>query len=96
MNYINNYFLTLILFITLNFFINKFRNKLNYQRFKNIEQTLKKILYDIKKKNFYPVSIIFSPSAASFDQFKNFEERGKYFNSQIRNIQFIKKINGRK
>ena len=80
----------------INFFINKFRNKLNYQRFKNIEQTLKKILYDIKKKNFYPVSIIFSPSAASFDQFKNFEERGNYFNSIIKKLRVINKINVRK
>ena len=28
--------------------------------------------------------IIFSPSAASFDQFKNFEHRGTYFNSIIK------------
>ena len=30
--------------------------------------------------------IIFSPSAASFDQFKNFEERGKFFNKNIKYI----------
>ena len=28
--------------------------------------------------------ILFSPASASFDSFKNFEERGKYFNKQIK------------
>ena len=28
--------------------------------------------------------IIFSPSAASFDQFKNFEDRGKFFNNLVK------------
>ena len=35
--------------------------------------------------------ILFSPSAASFDQFKNFEERGVYFNKLVRQI-IIKKL----
>ena len=30
--------------------------------------------------------ILFSPCAASFDQFKNFEERGKFFNKSIQYI----------
>ena len=38
---------------------------------------------DIKKLK--KVNIIFSPSAASFDQFLNFEERGKFFNYLIKN-----------
>ena len=29
-------------------------------------------------------TILFSPSAASFDNFKNFEKRGKYFNELIK------------
>ena len=48
---------------------------------------------DCKKDNFSKKVILFSPSAASFDQFKNFEERGKYFNNQIKKL---KLINGRK
>ena len=36
--------------------------------------------------------ILFSPSAASFDQFKNFEDRGKYFNKLIKKY-FNKFIN---
>ena len=31
-------------------------------------------------------TLIFSPSAASFDQFKNFEERGEYFNKLVKKI----------
>ena len=30
--------------------------------------------------------ILFSPASASFDDFKNFEDRGKYFNYQLRKI----------
>ncbi len=48
-----------------------------------------------KKKNLSPVNIIFSPSAASFDQFSNFEERGKNFNYLVRKLKIISKINGR-
>ena len=29
-------------------------------------------------------TILFSPAAASFDQFKNFEERGRYFNQLLK------------
>ena len=28
--------------------------------------------------------ILFSPAAASFDSFKNFEERGEYFNKLVK------------
>ena len=45
----------------------------------------KNIKNDYKKK-----VILFSPCAASFDQFKNFEERGKFFNTITRAM--LKKI----
>ena len=39
--------------------------------------------------------ILFSPSAASFDSFKNFEERGMYFNYLIKKLNFIKNVNAK-
>ena len=45
--------------------------------------------YDWRKNIDGKKIILFSPSAASFDQFKNFEDRGKYFNKIIKN--YIKK-----
>ena len=70
----------------------KFENKIRFKKFKNIQDILQKIIIDSKKDRLKK-NIIFSPAAASFDQFKNFEERGKYFNSILRKTNFIKKIN---
>ena len=48
---------------------------------------LKKIKIDLEKEQKPKEKIIlFSPASASFDNFKNFEERGRYFNSQLRKI----------
>ena len=44
---------------------------------------------DFKKNINEKKIILFSPSAASFDQFQNFEERGKYFNNIIK--KYLKK-----
>jgi UDP-N-acetylmuramoylalanine--D-glutamate ligase len=38
----------------------------------------------VKKDKFTNRTILFSPSAASFDSFKNFEDRGLYFNNLIK------------
>ena len=40
---------------------------------------LKKILKDVKKNKIKNPTILFSPAAASFDQFDNFEHRGSFF-----------------
>ena len=46
---------------------------------------VEKVKYITKyRKNFPKKIIIFSPSAASFDSFKNFEDRGSYFNKLIK------------
>jgi len=57
-----------------------------------LKNILNKISKEIKiRKNKYSY-ILFSPSAASFDNFKNFEHRGKYFNNLIKK-KFLREIN---
>ena len=52
---------------------------------KSLNDSLLLIFKDIKKSIEGKKVILFSPSAASFDQFINFENRGKYFNKIIKN-----------
>ena len=59
----------------------------------NLENILKRIAEEIKLNKNKHSYILFSPSAASFDKFKNFEDRGHYFNYLIKKIKFIRKIN---
>mgnify|MGYP006393748077 FL=1 len=77
------------------FFVKNLINKIKYKTFDNIKNALVEIIIDAKKKNLSPVNIIFSPSAASFDQFSYFEERGRNFNYLVRKLKIISKINGR-
>ena len=76
-----------------NFFKKKLNKKILSISTDNLENILKKIANQIKLKQYKHSYILFSPSAASFDKFKNFEERGNYFNFLIKKTKFIKKIN---
>ena len=67
-----------------NFLINSLPNQIPYQSSSTLSKIMKNLSKNIKNDNSKKV-IIFSPSAASFDQFKNFEDRGKYFNKIIKN-----------
>jgi len=67
------------------FYINELENKMKIETFFNLKSLIKKINLDIninESKNHKIV--LFSPAGASFDSFKNFEERGKYFDILIR------------
>ena len=77
-----------------NHFIKQLKNKIDYQSFNHLKDALKKIIFDIKreKKN-EDKTILFSPSAASFDSFKNFEDRGKKFNILVKKLNLKKLIN---
>ena len=60
---------------------------MSYKYSRNLKFLLKKVLLDIKnEKNNKHKTILFSPAAASFDSFKNFEHRGKYFNNLIKKL----------
>ena len=59
-------------------------NKINSKNFKNLKETLKKVFLEIKNRKNKKNIIFFSPAGASFDSFKNFEDRGKYFNQLIK------------
>ena len=67
-----------------NLFVNKLKNIVRYESFTDLKFLVKKIFKDLKNNNQNHQTILFSPSAASFDNFKNFEERGKYFNTLIK------------
>ena len=68
------------------FFINQLKNKMQFKYYLNINILISKFFLDIKNENnFIKKTILFSPASASFDTFKNFEERGRYFNKLIKN-----------
>ena len=60
------------------------KKKMVVRNFKNLKDILSKIFLDINKKNLKKNIILFSPAGASFDSFKNFEDRGLYFNQLIK------------
>ncbi len=66
------------------FFNKELENKVKFQNFKNLDNALKNIFKLIKKKKLIKNTILFSPCAASFDSFKNFEDRGFYFNKIVK------------
>ena len=59
-------------------------NKLKVKSFKNLFDALNKVFLKIKNEKLSKNVIFFSPAGASFDNFKNFEERGKYFNNLVK------------
>jgi len=68
-----------------NFFISKLKKIMKYEYFLDLKNVVKKLSLEIKvNKSTIHKTILFSPSAASFDNFKNFEKRGEYFNKLIK------------
>ena len=59
------------------------RNDINSTYNKNLEKTIHEAIEEALKEK-EQINIIFSPSASSFDQFKNFEERGDFFKKIVR------------
>ena len=60
------------------------KNKIIVKNLKDLKDILNEIFLDIKKRKLEKNIILFSPAGASFDNFKNFEDRGLYFNKLIK------------
>jgi len=72
------------------FFIKQLRSKVKFNNYLNLEDAVKNVFSIIKTKRFIKYTILFSPCAASFDSFKNFEERGLYFNRLVKRFMYGK------
>ena len=65
------------------FFVSKIKKKVPYKISLNLKNAIKDINHDIKiNKNLFS-NILLSPAAASYDQHKNFEDRGNHFKNLI-------------
>jgi len=70
-----------------NFFFKSLNKKIKFKYKKNLDDILDLLFFDLKKlnkKNSKKITILFSPAAASFDQYENFEKRGQNFNFLIK------------
>ncbi|MDC2986920.1 UDP-N-acetylmuramoyl-L-alanine--D-glutamate ligase [Candidatus Pelagibacter bacterium] len=63
----------------INFFRKQIKGKINFSVSNNLKKSIIQISKDIKLKERSERSVLFSPAAASFDQFNNFEKRGQEF-----------------
>ena len=73
-----------------NLFIKQLRSKVKFKNYINLEDAVKNVFSIIKTKRSIKYTILFSPCAASFDNFKNFEERGLYFNRLVKRFMYGK------
>ena len=67
------------------YFVNQFKNKIDFKYLKHLKNAIVAIKKDLKKDRKKKI-VLFSPAAASFDQFRDFEHRGNYFNLLIKKI----------
>lgn len=62
------------------------KNSVNYEKCQTLKNAFDKALIDAKALNLIEKNIILSPACASFDQWKNFEERGDFFCKLVNDI----------
>ena len=61
------------------------KKKIQSNKFSSLELAIENALKDSLKEKI-EINILFSPACSSFDEFKNFEERGKYFKKHVKRI----------
>ncbi len=67
------------------FFEKQLKGKVDLEVSKNLSYALKKILFEIRNdKSSKDKTVLFSPASASYDQYKNFKDRGNKFKSLVR------------
>ncbi len=62
---------------------NKLKQNISVKKFNTLKQVVKKVLIDVEITNISS-TILFAPACTSYDQFTNFEERGKQFSKLIK------------
>ncbi len=65
-------------------FLSDLKDKIKIKKFSNLKKALGSLFKEMKINGSFPKIVLFSPAAASFDKFKNFEDRGKYFNKIVK------------
>tara|TARA_B100000029_G_C17547410_1_gene948938 strand:+ start:593 stop:1900 length:1308 start_codon:yes stop_codon:yes gene_type:complete len=68
---------------SVSFFKKQIQKKIPYSVSNDVRNAINLIYKDIKYNGKLKQTILFSPAAASFDQFNNFENRGNYFKNLI-------------
>jgi len=66
-------------------FKTQLKGKVFFESCKTLKNAVISILKDTRNIKDKKITILLSPASASYDQFKNFEERGNYFKSLIKN-----------
>ena len=65
-------------------FKSHFDGKINFQLSRTLNSAIVSVFKDIKNITDKKIIILLSPSSASYDQFKNFEERGNKYKKLVK------------
>ena len=61
------------------------KGKINFESCKTLNNAVNSIFKDINNARERKITVLLSPASASYDQFKNFGDRGEKFKKLIKN-----------